>query len=138
MIAKLLDITWFIQMRLYLLVSCLSTSIDFLVMYGLFILMPDINLYAQASLGYLSGLIVHFNLSRRYVFDVKTKPILRFFGFLVSNILGLSIRNITLFSLVYVGLFAKEQFIALNSCGIALSFISNFLCAKFLVFRRKK
>ena len=44
-------------MRLYILVCCLATAIDFLVMYGLFVVKPDINLYIQASLGYLVGLI---------------------------------------------------------------------------------
>lgn len=123
---------WWRQVVAYGLVSTLALAID----TGLFLALMSWNFASviAASLGYLAGLLLHFALSSRFVFDgVATgRPQARLLTeFAASGLAGLAVTAATV--AVAVDVAGLEPPVA-KLGAIALSFGIVFLLRRHLVF----
>lgn len=120
------------QLARYALVSALALALDF----SLFLILNDVSGHPTLSgvCGYAAGIVLHYFLSRRFVFDVggSTKAAhRRFVEFVASGGVGLLVTGVAIS--VATGLFGATP-IAAKLLAAAASFIGVFLIRRKFVF----
>jgi putative flippase GtrA len=119
------------QLWRYVIVSALALALDF----GVFLAFND--MLSQPTLagviGYSTGIIVHFLLSRRFVFDAATaKAVHRvFIEFLGSGLVGLAVTAGVI--AIATGAFGLGP-IAAKALAVGTSFVGVFIIRRSIVF----
>lgn len=116
----------------FLLMGMLSNALNFCVYYVLVI--TNINLSISSIIGYISGLVFSYHLSRVWVFgqkfDINANNILRFGGvYFIGSIWMVVIINV-LVNMLYID-FRKSWIF-----GAGVTALNNYLGLKFLVFKK--
>jgi putative flippase GtrA len=128
--------SWLRQFGLYAVVSAVALLVDGALFLGL--LATQVQGVVAAVIGYLAGLVIHFGLSTRCVFDGdrtgKTRP--RLFGeFAASGLVGLVITAVTV--MVALDGFGMGPLPA-KALAIGFSFLAVFLLRRQVVFAAKQ
>ncbi len=116
----------------YLLVSAIALSVDF----GLFLALTGLMVTEAVSTGifsYSAGLILHFLLSKRFVFsDRHNKHVARLFAeYALSGVAGIALTAATM-KLAIEGLSVSP--VAAKLIAVGVSFVVVYLLRKTIVF----
>ncbi len=120
------------QLSRYAAVSALALALDFGVFLGLNAIIAAPTL--AGVVGYGCGIILHYHLSRRFVFDIagSTKSAQRLFSeFAASGVIGLAVTAGVIAAAT--GLFGLAP-IAAKACAAVASFVSVFIIRRTIVF----
>ena len=119
----------------YLSASVVALGGDYLVLIGLVALTawPQ---SLSAAIAYCAGAVVHYVISRRYVFTagwLHARRLAEFAGFLASGLAGLAITV----GVVQAGSQLQAPLLASKTVAVALSFIATYLLRRGWVFRAR-
>lgn len=120
------------QLSRYAVVSGLALALDFAVFLGLNALLPLPTL--AGVLGYCCGIVLHYHLSRRFVFDVSRsrKSSQRMFSeFAASGIIGLALTAAVI--AVATALFGLSPIMA-KILAVGVSFLGVYVIRRTVVF----
>jgi putative flippase GtrA len=116
----------------YLLASAVALGVDYAVLLSL-VQATEIPQHVSAAAAYGLGAVVHYGLSRRFVFPagwLHRRRVAEFSGFLASGLIGLSITV----AVVYVGAQLQLAVVLSKSIAVAGSFFANYIVRRWLVF----
>lgn len=121
------------QLSRYTLVSAVALGLDFLV----FLMLTHgagLKASTAGAIGYSAGLLLHFALSSRFVFDARAtdKSRVRLFAeFAASGLVGIAITSIVIALTVDV---AGLVPVVGKACAVVVSFASVFVLRRTIVF----
>ena len=124
-----------VQVLKYLLVSGVTTGIDYAVLFGLRHALPSGQLAVAVAVaaGYLAGVLVHFHLTRRYIFAPSAFH--RVAEFLLVVLIGACGLGLTE-GIIYAAMrgFGWPLFLA-KSAAVPIVFLWNFSARRWWVYR---
>ncbi len=124
------------QFRRYLLVSAIALGFDYASLFAL--VAAGVRQWTGAALAYCGGALVHYLLSRRFVFArgwLHARPVGEFGAFAASGVLGLAITACVVFLVTEV---AGMTLALGKTLAVGASFFSVYLVRRALVFRPQR
>jgi len=118
----------------YLATSAIALGVDYGLLLAITRVIDDYRALV-AAVTYMVGALVHYHLSRHYVFEpgwLHHTPRREFAFFLVSGLLGTLLTAATFWACQVAGL---ENVTAQKAAAVAVSFLATYLLRKNLVFR---
>lgn len=123
-----------VEFRKFIIVGIFSTVSNYAIFY-IFISTLSLNYLVSSSIGYLAGVLIGYNLNRKWTFEVTSKR--KMYEVINYNAVYLTSLILSLFFLkIVVGIFGINPKIA-NMFAIVITTCTNFLGIKFIVFKKK-
>ncbi|MHB9026636.1 MAG: GtrA family protein [Armatimonadota bacterium] len=127
-----------LPMLRFLVVSTISTIIDYLVLFALVALLPDSTAMTAVAIavGYLVGTVINFVLARAWVFTPTRMPVsLEFILVAIIGAIGLGLTElVTLWIDTHLG----WHLLLAKTAAVVLVFCWNYLARRYLIYRKTR
>lgn len=126
-----------VRLAKFAAVSGVSTGVDYAILFGLLAMLPKGHaaMFAAVAAGYLAGVLVHFFLSRRFVFSPSSYvPAAEFSLVVFIGLVGLGLNE----AVVFLGVAWLHRSVLLSkTAAVGLGFVWNFCARHWWVYRSR-